>query len=396
MSSWISKDHTIYADGWNALRLSIAGWLCLLVCPVSARPVSGQDPVPPQDPTAAIVENTAADENASAAIDQGSDTGQQADSASASSAQQHVIVVLGAEGSDEYSGVFPAWATAWQQMAERQQWTFQQIPVDSTLAIDSAGSDDKPTAKQSLQSAIRSAPPGERLWLVFLGHGTFARNVAKFNLQGPDVSAGELKTWLAEVESQVVVINCSSASAPFLTELAAPNRIVVTATQSGAEYNFARFGQYLSEAINDASLDLDHDQEISLLEAFLAAYSNTQRFYQDEARLATEHALINDNGDKVGTPGDFYRGPRPVKKSAGGEIDGNVASRIIMLRSPEAAVFNPEAEQQRAEIEEGISDLRAKKSLLDEDDYFDQLEVLLLQLADLYQQVETSAPTAAE
>jgi hypothetical protein len=31
-------------------------------------------------------------------------------------------------------------------------------------------------------------------------------------------------------------------------------------------------------------------------------------FYEADGRLATEHALLDDNGDSLGTPADFFRG----------------------------------------------------------------------------------------
>ena len=44
--------------------------------------------------------------------------------------------------------------------------------------------------------------------------------------------------------------------------------------------------------------DLDKDDQVSLLEAFLTASVRTAEFYEETSRLATEHALIDDNGDR--------------------------------------------------------------------------------------------------
>ena len=88
---------------------------------------------------------------------------------------------------------------------------------------------------------------------------------------GADLSDVELAEWLAPVKRPVVVINCASASGPFLNRLSGNDRVVVTATKSGHETNFARFGQYLAEAIADPHADLDKDGQVSLLEAFLTA-----------------------------------------------------------------------------------------------------------------------------
>ncbi len=97
------------------------------------------------------------------------------------------------------------------------------------------------------------------------------RKCCKFNLVGPDVSASELNEWLKPVSARCVIINGASSSGPFVTALSGANRLVVTATKSGSEQNFARFGGFLSGTLQGQSADLDHDEEVSLLEAFLAA-----------------------------------------------------------------------------------------------------------------------------
>ena len=51
-----------------------------------------------------------------------------------------------------------------------------------------------------------------------------------------------------------MVINCASASGPFINRLSGPNRVVVSSTKSGFELNFSRFGQYLAEAISRPGL----------------------------------------------------------------------------------------------------------------------------------------------
>jgi len=130
---------------------------------------------------------------------------------------------------------------------------------------------------------------------------------------------------------------------------------------------------------------VDHDQEVSLLEAFLAASSQTDRFYREDARLATEHALLDDNGDRVGTGSDFYRGVRPAKEAESGkQIDGRAASRAILFSAPDAPKLTSEQLAERQRIEEQIDILRTRKSQLSEADYLDQLEVLCLELAKVY------------
>jgi len=232
--------------------------------------------------------------------------------------RETLLLVVGAPGAAEFEEEFLEAAEQWQKLAESRKWEL--------VRIDQAKSDK--TARDQLKSSIEKSVTAPRLWIVMLGHGTFSRNIAKFNLVGPDVSSKELKSWLAPVTSQIVLINCSSASAPFVPELADPKRIVLTATKSGSEYNYARFGKYFAKAARDLKNDIDHDKEVSLLEAFLAASDEVERFYRQAGRLSPENAMLHDNGDKAGQTADSSRGIRHARERPEGKIAGAWAARI--------------------------------------------------------------------
>ena len=294
--------------------------------------------------------------------------------------QKTLIVVAGAAGEREFGEQFQASAKRWQDFATKQGWHL--VALGSSTA---ESKNDHDLLKQTIEKSV-SMPPEAELWLVLIGHGTFAANVAKFNLVGPDVSATELSEWLKPVKAKCLIMNCSSSSGPFVTALGGRNRVVVTATRSGAEQNFSRFGTYLSEAIGSLTADVDHDQEVSLLEAFLAASSQTERFYREDARLATEHALLDDNGDRVGTSGDFFRGARPAKEpEPGKQIDGRAAARAILFSAPDVPKFTGEQLVERQRLEEQIDLLRTRKLQLTEEAFLAQLETLCIELAKIYQ-----------
>jgi hypothetical protein len=317
---------------------------------------------------------------AATAIDAQEPVGANASISTAQAPPKTLIVVAGAAGEKEFGAQFQASAKRWHDFAKKQDW--QLVALGSSNAVSVS---DHDLLKQAIEKATR-LPAEAELWLVLIGHGTFAANVAKFNLVGPDVSATELSEWLKPVKAKCIILNCSSSSGPFVTAFSGRNRVVVTATRSGAEQNFSRFGYYLSEAIGSLTADVDHDQEVSLLEAFLAASSQTERFYREDARLATEHALLDDNGDRVGTGGDFYRGARPAKEpEPGKQVDGRVASRVILFSAPNVPKFSSEQLAERQRIEEQIDLLRARKSQLTEKAYLAQLEPLCIELAKIYQ-----------
>jgi hypothetical protein len=295
-----------------------------------------------------------------------------------------VIVVVGAPGETEYVPHFSRWAGLWEQACVRGNAEFVAVGLaeDATLP-------DRTRLQEIL--AGYSQPATAPLWLVLIGHGTFDGRVARFNLRGPDLSANDLAEWLKPMERPLAIINATSASAPFLKELSAPNRIVITATKSGFEHNYARFGQYLAEAVAEPQADLDKDGQTSLLEAFLTASKATAAFYTAAGRLATEHALLDDNGDGLGTPADWFRGIRPVQSARdGATLDGYRAHQLHLLPSPSETAMPPELRARRDQLELQVMALRDARTQLSEGEYFARLESLLHEMARIYEQTGTA------
>ncbi|MGE3308843.1 MAG: hypothetical protein AB7O66_02650, partial [Limisphaerales bacterium] len=129
------------------------------------------------------------------------------------------------------------------------------------------------------------------------------------------------------------------------------------------------------------------------LEAFLSASFQVAEFNKTEGRLATEHSLIDDNGDGLGTPSAWFRGLHPTKRSRdGAAVDGLRAHQIHLVRSAAENELSPEARARRDQLEVEIASLRDRKSSVPEDQYYQDLETLLLELARLYQSPNPSAP----
>lgn len=291
-------------------------------------------------------------------------------------APSQVIVVVGASGSEEFEQPFREWGQRWQNAACKAQVDCTVIGVDKPEQAS-----DRDQLQHLLKAATENKKPGP-LWLVLLGHGTYDGKTARFGLRGPDLSSLELKEFLQPVERPLAVVGCFSCSGPFLAELSGPRRIILTSTKSGHEYNFSRFGDFLSTAIDDPAADLDKDEQTSLLEAYLAASSKLNEFYARDSRLVTEHALLDDNGDRLGTPADWFQGLRVVKQSKpGGVVDGLLARQFVLVPSGQDTKLSPTAMRQRTELEAELAALRARKGQVADADYFTQLELVLLKLA---------------
>ncbi|MCA9212787.1 MAG: hypothetical protein KDB27_06975 [Planctomycetales bacterium] len=300
-----------------------------------------------------------------------------------------VIVVVGAPGSDEYEQQFSEWAKRWQDISEQAKIDCTVIGLNEPAEGDATDEASSTPSRDQLKAAIQKQAVREsgNMWLVLIGHGTPHGRDAKFNLRGPDVSSNELAEWLKDVKCRVAIANCTSASGPFLNALSRNDRVVVTATKSGAEINYARFGDYFSQAIASPNSDLDHDQQVSLLEAFLTASKDVQDFYELESRLATEHALLDDNGDQKGTPASFFRGILATKSATSGEeLDGTIAHQMIFLKNDRESQLSPDQTAKRDRLEKEIAALRKRKSQLADDEYYKQLENIMTQMAEIYVQ----------
>jgi len=299
-----------------------------------------------------------------------------------------VMLVVGAAGEEEYEGRFAEMVTAWKTAASKGGAELKTIGIDAT---DRDRSSDRQRLQQWLEQEGQREDAGE-VWLVLIGHGSFDGRTVKFGLTGPDFTDEELAAWLADWKRPLAVVNTASASSPFLNALSGENRMVISATKSASEIFYTRFGEYFSRAVAGIEgADLDNDEQVSLLEAFLYASTEVANFYESEGRLATEHALIDDNGDGLGTRADWFEGVRAVRKAReGAEPDGERALQRVLIPNAAEARMAPELRRQRDELELELNALRRQREELSEENYYRDLEVLLLKIAKIYQQAEDS------
>ena len=295
-----------------------------------------------------------------------------------------VCVVLGAPGEPLYGDMFQQWAQLWSESSQGTtvQWIgpVNLAQVSPAQFGDVDGASDRERLKAWIDR-VEQIPDEGTYWLVLMGHGTDDGKITKFNLQGSDVSAQELGQWLSGSKHRWVIAVCGSSSGPFLAALSHPNRVVIASTKSGSESNFSRFGGFFAQSISDPESDLDHDRAISVLEAFISASRKTQRYYEDNKWLATEQAILDDNGDGKGTPADFYRGLRLIQRSENGKIDGLLA-RSVWLREPiQREGLSPQDKSLIEQLEKRLDDLRAQRSSMDSLRYHAELEEVFLQMA---------------
>ena len=303
--------------------------------------------------------------------------------------KKFAIIVAGVGGEESYTKKFSAHATTLYE-ALTYRLGFDEKQVFLLMETASGGPENaarelpgRATAaevRSAFNTVKTAAAADSTVFVVLIGHGSFDTQQAKFNLIGPDLTAKDYAQLLAGLPTRrVVFINCASSSGEFVKPLSADSRVVITATRSGNEQNATIFAEFFIAALIDSAADGDKNGRLTLMEAFNYATRLTADWYKQKNRLATEHALIDDNGDGVGheeaTAGDgalaktFYLDSKSVEQA------GSDAELAQLL-----------AERQR--LEEAVEKLKARKSELKAEEYDAMLETLLVELATVNQRIK--------
>ena len=296
-------------------------------------------------------------------------------------AQTRLVVISGLAGEPKYVESFHAWSASLVDAAR----TRYALPDSSItwLAEDPgkapgriAGKSTKENIERMLDGLSTRMRAGEQLVVVLVGHGSMQGESARLTLPGPDLSAADLSRLLAKHGARrVAVVVAASSSGDFVPALSAPGRVVITATKSGFERNESIFGQHFVAALAGEGADADKDGRVSLLEAFNFAAREVRRLYEQENRLLTEHALLDDNGDRSGSA-----------EPGGSGKDGGVARSFFLTggAATKAASTDPRAatlRKEKEELESKIEALKARKDAMDVKAYEAELERLLVDLA---------------
>ena len=278
------------------------------------------------------------------------------------------VIINGPGGEAVYAKQFEEWTKQLSGvLAERYGFDSKNVKV---LSDKTATAEEVKKSFATLKSQLDA---NNVLYVFLIGHGSFDGKESKFNLVGPDLSASDYNVLLSSLPTRrVVVLNLASASGEFIKSLAAKGRIVITATRNGQETNATRFAGFFISALNAADADTDQDGHVSVLEAFVYASRLTGDFYKRAGRLATEHALIDDNGDGVGR-----------EKAEAGE---GLLARVTYLDSlsvDEAAASAATVKllKERTRLEGEIEQLIARKTNMPEAEYEATLERLFIELA---------------
>lgn len=301
----------------------------------------------------------------------------------------HLLVVTGLGGDPVYSERFQEWGGALVEAAGEKL----AIPAENIIYLgEDPAADARIQARSTRENVDRAfmdlvsnSQPADDIFVVLIGHGSFADGESRFNLAGPDLTAEDFALHLDQLsDRRVAFINLASASGEFVKALSGSGRTIVTATRTGRERNETIFGRYFIDAFSGESADLDKDGRVSVWEAFEFARTEVTREYQTSNLMVTEHAVLDDNGDGEGST-DLVDA-----------ADGALARTMFLAADPTVAAAratdDPELRalyERKADVERRIGELRELRGQVDQDRYDNDLEELLVELALTNREIES-------
>jgi hypothetical protein len=291
------------------------------------------------------------------------------------------VIISGIGGDEAYSTRFAKWAGDLRSgLVERLGFAEERV----TALTEKPSEEEQPCSADVVRDVFGklrdSVKPDNQVFIFFIGHGSFDGKIARFNLMGKDLSAADYSQLIKNLPARkVVIVNMASASGEFIKPLSGSGRVVITATRSGQEQYAPRFAEHFIAALGNPEADADKNGRASAFEAFTYATKLTGDYYEKKGLMATEHALLDDNGDGVGhakaDDGDgalartTYFDSLPLQQAGGDE-------ELAKLFS------------ERLRLEGEIEQLKARKAQMNEDEYDAALEKLLIEFAKVGQSIK--------
>jgi hypothetical protein len=275
--------------------------------------------------------------------------------------QTHLLVITGVSGDEEHAKKFGQWAATFIETAKKKD----AVP-ESNITFLSERAATKAAVEKAFADIAGKAKANDEVFVLLIGHGSFDGSTAAFNLMGPDLTADDYARLLSKFSAQrVVFVNTSSASGAFLKPLAAPGRVIVTATKTGGERNETDFPQFFVAAFGDDAADRDRNGHVSVGEAFEYAKAKVVESFQKKGLLLTEHATLDDGGEGQLASAIF--------------LGGGQGRSALQVDTSDPAL--KALADERDAIDRQITDLRARRSTMDQATYDAQMEKLLTALA---------------
>ncbi len=288
------------------------------------------------------------------------------------------VIISGSGGEDVYAEQFDGWGKRLRRvLIERCDH-----PVANVQLVNETGENaDGAASIEGIRNAFRRlserVTPSDDVFIFLIGHGSYRRQVGKLNIPGADLTIEGLDGFLKSISARrIVVVNSASMSAPFVNALSRDGRIICASTRSTDQRNATQFMRFFVQALEDGSADQNRDDRISILEICTQASSLTDAWFLSEGLIATENAILDDNGDGLGT-----------RLSDIAEGDGMLANRCFLLNFRVPKGTEPALVAAYGKAIDEVQALVKKKATMDSAAYYQLLERELVKAARLNRKI---------
>jgi hypothetical protein len=313
--------------------------------------------------------------------------------AHAHAGERYALIVTGASGGDVYAEKYAKWRASFvETLRGKFHYDPQRLLVlaetplrqGSGQAADGVRSATRENVRAALGELRQRMTKDDQLVVLLIGHGTsLDGDEAKFNLVGPDLSASQWSELLRPLPGRLVFVDTTGASFPFLRKLAGKGRVVLTSTDAAAQQFETVFPEFFIKAFDDPAADLDRNNRVSIWEAFTYASAAVRQWFEQKGQLPTERPLLDDTGAGIG------------REAQNPGADGAIA-RVTYLE-PDAVLALPADTavaalmRRRAELENLLEELKARKESMPPDRYDADLEKLLVEIARISAQIRAKS-----
>jgi hypothetical protein len=283
--------------------------------------------------------------------------------AAPSDAAPHYVIVQGLPGEPGYEERFSEETGKIAEAAKRTAGD----PARVHLLKDRGATQEK--VVQTFVALKNALNADDTVTVILVGHGSYDGDDYKFNIPGPDLTASRLAGLMDDLPAErQLVVNATSSSGASIETLQGKGRIVITATKSGRERNATVFSRYWAEAFENPEADADKNQTVTVQEAYQYAETKVKVYFENARLLASEH-------------------PR---------MEGELASTFTLVRLGESAAIlsDPKLQplvKQREDLQTKIELLKLRKDAMGEREYFNELQGLLLKLAELEEEISAES-----
>jgi hypothetical protein len=287
--------------------------------------------------------------------------------------RRYAVIVEGASGEPQYAALHREWVDS---LATLLRERFRFDPALVTVLAEKPGAGEEPARAETVKAAFSklaaAVQPKDLVFVMLIGHGGGQGAEARFNLVGPDLTVSEWNELLKPIRGRIAFVNSASASAPYLAGLSAAERVIITATSTASQKYHSRFAPAFIQALEAAEADLDKNGRISFLEAFSHASRLVAQQYEQAGYMATEKAMLDDNGDAKG------------RDAATTGPDGEVAGLTFLAVAATPTSSDPETQKliaRQVELTQQVDDLRRRRSSMPPIAFDQEFERLIIELA---------------